>query len=379
MSNRRRIWFLRILALALCAAAGLYLWARFAGPGGGPPPARPQAVRAAVARIGDMDVYFQALGTVSSPNTVTVKSRVDGELTALHFTEGQLVRQGEPLAQIDPRPFEVQLQQAKGQLARDQALLRQAEQELERYRKLIRERSISEQQLESQEGLVGQYQGTILADQAAVADAELQLTYSRITAPVSGRVGLRRVDPGNIIRASDSDGIVVITQMRPMNVIFTLVEKQIPEVVKAMFAARDAGGQLTVEAWSQDNKSLLATGFLLTIDNQIDPATGTVKAKAEFANDDFRLFPNQFVNARLKVRTLEKALIIPTAAVQRNNDGFFVWLEQKGAVRAVAVVTGHTTDAESVIVSGLAEGDVIITDGVDRLRDGTTVQYDNLD
>ncbi|MDL2216475.1 MdtA/MuxA family multidrug efflux RND transporter periplasmic adaptor subunit [Desulfovibrio sp. OttesenSCG-928-M14] len=366
----------RITLALLLLAAGLYALSHFSGKDTGPPPERPQSVRAARARIGDMDIYFQALGTVNSPNTVTVRSRVDGELLALHFSEGQMVGQGDLLAEIDPRPFEVQLRQAQGQLARDEALLRQAELELARYQKLIRERSVSAQQLENQEGLVGQYRGTVISGQAAVADAELQLTYSRVTAPVSGRVGLRKVDPGNIIRASDSDGLVIITQMRPMNVVFTLVEKQIPDVVHAMLKARDEGGKLTVEAWSQDNKTLLAKGELLTIDNQIDTATGTLKAKAEFSNDDFRLFPNQFVNTRLKVSTLEKALIIPTAAVQRNNQGFFVWLEKEGRVQAREITIGYATDVDSVVEAGLEPGDVVITDGVDRLRDGILVSHD---
>ena len=332
---------------------------------------KPQPVRVAEARLGSMDVYFQALGTVTSPNTVTVKSRVDGQLMALHFIEGQVVRQGELLAQIDPRPFEVQLQQAKGSLARDEALLKDAELDLQRYRKLIREQSISAQQLQAQEGLVGQYKGAVISDQAAVADAELQLTYSRITAPISGRVGLKKVDVGNMIRASDSEGIVVITQMRPMHVVFTLVEKLIPEVVPAM----RKGGPLTVEAWGQDNQTLLATGELLTIDNQIDTATGTVKAKAVFTNDDRRLFPNQFVNARLKVRTLDDVLIIPSSAVQRNNDGFFVYIVEDGKTRSQVITVDYATDTETVVKSGLSQGDIVVTDGVDRLRDGIEVTH----
>jgi RND family efflux transporter, MFP subunit len=335
----------------------------------------PQPVRAASARIGNIDVFIQALGTVTSPNTVTVKSRVDGQLMAVHFTEGQLVRAGDLLAEIDPRPFEVQLQQALGNLARDEALLKDAELDLERYRKLIKEQSISAQQLQSQEGLVGQYRGSVVTDKAAVADAELQLTYSRITAPISGRVGLKKVDAGNMIRASDSEGLVVITQMRPMHVVFTLVEKQIPEVVPAMRKE----GPLTVEAWGQDNKTLLATGELLTIDNQIDTATGTVKAKATFANDERKLFPNQFVNARLKVRTLENVLIIPTSAVQRNNDGFFVYAVEQGKTGSRTIAAGYATDTETVVVSGLNEGDVVVTDGVDRLRDGMPVTFEQPD
>lgn len=370
MNIRFTLRILILIAMLLVGAAWL-VSAHFAGR----PPERPapkaQPVRAARARTENMDVFIRALGTVTSPNTVTVKSRVDGQLMALHFTEGQAVRKGDLLAEIDPRPFEVQLQQALGSLARDEALLKDARLDLERYRKLIKERSISEQQLQTQEGLVGQYAGTVITDKAAVANAELQLAYSRITAPISGRVGLKKVDAGNMIRASDSDGLVVITQMQPMHVIFTLVEKQIPEVTAAM----QRSGPLFVEARDQDNRTLLATGKLLTIDNQIDTATGTVKAKAVFANDEHKLFPNQFVNIRLRIATLEQALIIPSSAVQRNNDGFFVYVVQDGKTHSRAIATGHATDMETVVNSGLVAGDTVVTDGVDRLRDGMAVTY----
>jgi len=212
----------------------------------------------------------------------------------------------------------------------------------------------------------------VITDRAAVADAELQLSFSRITAPIPGRVGLKRVDVGNMIRSSDNEGIVVITQIRPMHVIFTLVERQIPEVIAAM----RKGEPLTVEAWSQDNRTLLATGELLTIDNQIDTATGTVRASAAFANDDRRLFPNQFVNTRLNIRTLENVLIIPSSAVQRNNDGFFVYVVRDGKTRSQTITIGYATDTETVVDAGLAAGDVVVTDGVDRLRDGMAVTYD---
>ena len=391
--NKKTLVILAGLA-ALALAAG-WLYARQAEKPAQRPAARVMPVRAAEARLGNMDIFIRALGTVTSPSTVTVRSRVDGQLMALHFAEGQVVRQGDLLAGIDPRPYEVRLQQALGNLARSEALLKDAELDLERYRRLIKERSISEQQLQSQEGLVGQLRGSVVADKATVADAELQLSYSRVTAPISGRVGLRNVDVGNMIRASDSDGIVVITQIRPMHVIFTLVERQIPEVLAAMReggmrghprreaaqAATQTATQterpppvpLIVEAWGQDNSTLLATGELLTIDNQIDTATGTVRAKATFSNDDRRLFPNQFVNVRLKVRTLENVLIIPSSAVQRNNDGFFVYVVQGGKTRSQAITTSHATDTETVVDSGLNKGDVVVTDGVDRLRDGMAV------
>lgn len=375
MSKRPRRFFARIIFVIVLACVAAWGWTRFSGQKerGGPPP--PLVVRAAEARIDDLDVYFKAIGTVTAPNTVTVRSRVDGELVALHFTEGMFVKEGDLLAEIDPRPFEVQKMQAQGQLARDEAQLMQARLELGRYRKLIKEHSISKQQLETQEGLVGQYEGAVLADKAAVADAELQITYSRITAPISGRVGLRQVDAGNIIRSSDSNGIVVINQMRPMDVVFTLVEGQIPDVVAAMIAAQKNGVALEVEVWRQDNKTLLATGSLLTIDNQIDTSTGTVRAKARFANEDYLLFPNQFVNARLRVRTLKNVLVVPTAAVQRRNDGFFVYVVDTGATRTAPVTTGYASDSDTVIESGLKPGEIVVTDGIDRLRDGMAVTY----
>lgn len=364
----------RTPAIIVCVVllAGAFVYYRSLG--GGPPTqegARPLAVRVAKAKIDTVPVYFNALGTVTPPRTVTVKSRVDGELIGLHFEEGQKVREGQLLAEIDPRPFEVQKTQALGNLAKNEALLKDATLDLERYRKLIKERSISQQQLQSQEALVGQYVGSVTADKASVADAELQLTYSRITAPVTGRVGLRKVDVGNIIRASDSDGIVVITQMQPMDVVFTLVEKQIPDVVEAM--RRDS--RLLVEAWGQDSTKKLAAGYLASMDNQIDTSTGTVKAKAVFDNEDELLFPNQFVNIRLRVKQLDNVLTIPSSAVQRNNKGFFVYVVEDGKTRMQELELGYATDRISVVGSGLQTGDIVVTDGVDRLREGSPVSF----
>ena len=372
--EQRKNFFRKALpyaVLALFVIAGYALYARFAGKSAPDAGGRPQNVRVAAVRPGDVPVYLQALGTVTPPNTVVVKSRVDGQLMRLHFAEGQMVNEGDLLAEIDPRPFEVQRQQALGALARDEAQLKGARLDLARFRKLIKEQSVSLQQLQSQEALVGQYEGAVLADKAAVADAELQLVYCRITAPVSGRVGLKQVDEGNMIRASDTNGIVVITQTRPMDVLFTLVEKDIPLVLESM----RVNSSLPVEAWAQDGKTLLSTGVLLSLDNQIDTATGTVKAKARFDNQDDKLFPNQFVSIRLLAKTLENVLIVPSSAVQRGNEGFFVYAVTNGTTRMQPISAAYATANDTVISSGLNTGDIVVTDGVDRLRAGTAVTY----
>jgi multidrug efflux system membrane fusion protein len=360
---------LRFALAVLLVGAGIYAYRHFGGADreSGPPPGA-RTVRAATARTGDVDVYLHALGTATSPNTVTVRSRVDGELVALHFTEGQTVAAGDLLAEIDPRPYQVQLQRAGGALTTDEALLTQARRELERYRKLIKEHSVSAQQLETQEGEVGRREGAVVSDRADVAEAELMLEYCAIRAPVSGRAGLRTVDPGNMIRASDDTGIVVITQLQPMNVTFTLVENQIGDVLKAMSGAAPP----LVEVRGQDG-SFIENGELLTIDNRIDTTTGTVKAKAVFANKDGLLFPNRFVNVRLRVATLKDALLIPTSAVQRNSAGAFVYTVKDGKAAMRNIRLGYAQDDESVVVEGLHAGEVLVIDGVDRLRDGMPV------
>ncbi len=283
-------------------------------------------------------------------------------------------------AQMEQRilELEAQLKQAEGALARDAALLKNARTDLVRYQKLIREQSVSTQQLQNQESLVGQYEGAVLTDEGNIAAAKLQIEYCRITAPVTGRVGLRRVDPGNMIHASDASGITVITQTRPIQVVFTLVEKEIPDVLRAVRKAGKATPpeKLPVEVWGQDGKELIATGELLTLDNQIDTATGTVKAKAVFDNVDEALFPNQFVNARLRVRVLRQALVIPVSAVQRDNKGAFVYtVNATRAAQVRQVTTGYVSGADTVVEQGLAPGDTVVTDGVDRLRQGTPVKY----
>ncbi|MBV8647979.1 MdtA/MuxA family multidrug efflux RND transporter periplasmic adaptor subunit [Paludibacterium sp.] len=329
-----------------------------------------QVVSAATVTAQDMPIYLTALGTATPNNTVTVHSRVDGQLMRLGFTEGQMVKAGQWLAQLDPRPFQVALTQAQGQLARDQALLKNAQIDLARYRTLLAQNSIAEQQVATQEALVTQYQGTVLSDKGSVASAKLQLDYSRITAPVSGRVGLKQVDVGNIVHASDSNGVVVITEVQPMNVVFALPEDQLNQVLPSS----RADAVLPVVAYDRDNRSKLAQGKLLTVDNQVDTTTGTVKLKAVFANQDNALFPNQFVNVRLQTEERKGALVIPTSALQRGQPGTFVYVLNADSTVSVRVVEPGPTEGDQLIVNGgLKAGERVIIDGMDQLRDGAKV------
>jgi multidrug efflux system membrane fusion protein len=328
-------------------------------------------VQAATATSEAVPRYLTGLGTVTAANTVTVRSRVNGQLLALHFQEGQQVKAGDLLAEIDPSQFKVALAQAQGQLAKDNATLANARRDLARYQQLVKTNLVSRQELDTQQSLVTESSGTVKADEAAVASAQLQLDWTRITAPIDGRVGLKQVDIGNQISTSDTTGIVVLTQTHPIDLIFALPENDIATVVKA----QKAGQSLTVEAWDRTNKQKLSTGSLLSLDNQIDTTTGTIKLKARFNNMDDALFPNQFVNARLLVDTEQNAVVIPTAALQMGNEGNFVWvLNDQNKVSKHLVVPGIQDSQKVVISSGLSAGDKVVTDGIDRLTEGAKVE-----
>lgn len=383
MARRRRLWWGVGLIAVLVAA--VLLWR--CGNGGAPGPgmgADAPPVRVAVAVAQDVPHFLNGLGTVLPSSDVLVKSRVDGQLLRLHFQEGRRVAAGDLLAEIDPRPFKAALDEAEGHLARDKAQLENARRDLARYARLARGDFIAEQQYENQRALVRQYEGTVEADQAAVDSARLQLEYSRITAPVGGRLGLRAVDEGNQVKSSDAGGIVRITEVSPCDVLFTLPESQVGLVTQALHRREEdpALPPLTVQAWDREQKRLLGVGELLSLDNQIDTATGTVRLKARFANADGSLYPNQFVNVRLLVRTLHGAVTVPAAAVQLGARGSYVYLVRKedrdGRETDVAVVREVAPGIEAgrleVIDSGLAAGDMVVVDGVDRLRDGIRVR-----
>ncbi|HIC7209329.1 MdtA/MuxA family multidrug efflux RND transporter periplasmic adaptor subunit [Burkholderia stabilis] len=330
----------------------------------------PQPVQVATATQGEMPIVLSALGTVTPLANVTVKTQLSGYLQSVSFQEGQIVKKGDVLAQIDPRPYQVSLENAEGTHARDSALLATARLDLKRYQTLLSQDSIASQTVDTQASLVKQYEGAVKTDQAAIDSAKLNLTYARITAPVSGRVGLRQVDPGNYVTPGDSNGIVVITQLQPMSVIFTTSEDNLPQIVKQV----NAGQKLSVTAYNRNNTVPLETGSLATLDNQIDTSTGTVKLRANFDNKEGMLFPNQFVNTRLLVDVMRNATIVPTSAVLTGSIGQFVYVVKPDNTVTVRKVTIGPVDGERTsIVSGVALGERVVTDGSDRLREGSKI------
>lgn len=385
-SNKSR-WVIAIVVV-VAAIAAVWFWQSRSEPQSAAPGATGQAkpsagagrrgmrsgplapVQAATATEQAVPRYLSGLGTITAANTVTVRSRVDGQLLALHFQEGQQVKAGDLLAEIDPSQFKVALAQAQGQLAKDKATLVNARRDLARYQQLVKTQLVSRQELDAQQALVSETEGTIKADEASVASAQLQLDWSRITAPVAGRVGLKQVDIGNQIASGDTTGIVVITQTHPIDLIFTLPESDIATVMQA----KKAGKPLVVEAWDRTNSNKLSEGVLLSLDNQIDATTGTIKVKARFNNEDDTLFPNQFVNARMLVDTEQNAVVIPAAALQMGNEGHFVWvLNDENKVSKHLVKPGIQDSQKVVISAGISAGDRVVTDGIDRLTEGAKV------
>jgi multidrug efflux system membrane fusion protein len=337
--------------------------------------AAPRAVSVAIAPVQkqDLPVYLVGLGSVTAFNTANIKSRVDGQIMQVNFKEGQTVKQGELLIVIDPRPYEVQLEQMQAQLFRDQAQLRDAKLNLDRYTTLIPSGSISQQQVDTQKALVDQLDGTVRTDQAQIDNAKLQIVYCHITAPFNGRVGLRQVDPGNIIHASDTNPMLILTQLQPIAVIFTLPEDVLPTVSQHM-----KNTTLQVDAFNRDDQTKLATGKLLTIDNEIDPTTGTAKLKAVFDNKDNQLWPNQFVNINLLLETRKNSTVLPTAAILRGPQGTFVYaVKPDKTVEARPVTISLTQGDITVVASGLNPGDTVVTDGQDKLQTGSKIEPRN--
>ncbi len=371
------LWFL-VLLIAGAAGYRYYVQAQpkasAAGQAERVPPKKGSAafpVVAAPVRRGDFSIYLTGLGSATAYNTVTIHSRVDGELIHVAFTEGQLVQKGDLLAEIDPRPFQAQLVQAQGQLARDQAMLENARVDQARYEKLAAQGVIARQQSDTQIANVHQYEGTITADQGAIDNIKLNLVYCRILSPLTGRIGLRLVDQGNIVHAADTNGMATITQLQPIAVIFNLAQDYLPEIMQKW----RAGITLPVEAWDRDLKQRIAIGKLLTVDNAIDPGTGTARLKAEFANLDNSLFPNQFVNARLLIETRRGVVIAPAAAVQHSPTASFVYVVKEDKTVEMRTVTpGPVQGDDALIEDGLKAGEVVVIDGVDKLQQGTRVE-----
>jgi multidrug efflux system membrane fusion protein len=368
--HRWWIWIAVLVVVVGGAALVARRYARAHSKAAAPTSPPALAVSTVPASRGDIGVHLDALGTVTPLATVTVKTRVNGQLMSVNYREGQMVRQGDVLAEIDPRPYQAMLLQAEGQYRRDLALLKGARVDLVRYRNLYARDAIQKQQLDDQLATVQQYEGTVKYDEGQVESAKVNLVYCRITSPVAGRVGLRLVDPGNIVQTTDTTGLVMITQLQPMTVVFSVAEDFLPEIQDQI----RLGNKLQVVALDRAQQRQIASGELLTVDNQIDTTTGTVKLKAIFPNDDLALFPNQFVNAQLLVDVHRGATLVPAAAIQRNAQGAFVYLAKPDQTVSMQPVSVGTTDAdETEILKGLQPGDVIATDNFDKLQDGMRI------
>ena len=369
----RRFWR-RLFGIFIVFIIGALLLVHFIGKrkpaqaSGSVPPAMP--VVAAAAKTGDLPIYLNGLGSAVALYTVTVRTRVDGELFSIPVREGQMVAAGDLIAEIDPRPFQVQLLQAHGQKERDEAILANARVDLERYRILYSQNAVPKQQFDTQAATVNQYEAIVKADEGAIENAQLQLTYAHITSPIRGRIGLRLVDPGNIVHASDQNGLAVITQLQPITVIFNIAEDNIPQVMKKLQARQ----RLLVDAWDRDFKKKIATGALLTIDNAVDVNTGTVRFKAVFPNRDNAMFPNQFVNARLLIDIRRNAVLIPASAIQRGPQTTFVFVvKPDNTVEMRNVVPGPIEADTASVDQGLSKDEIVVTEGVDKLQQGTRV------
>jgi multidrug efflux system membrane fusion protein len=375
----RRFW---IILVVLACLVGVGAWiaqgrqarvqqAKPAPGAAAGPQARPVPVVVTAVRTGDLNVFLTALGSVTPLNTVTVKSRVDGQLLRTHFTEGQIVHAGDLIAEIDPRPFQAQLVQAEGQVARDQANLANARLDLERYQRLAAQEMIARQQLDTQQMVVNQAEAAMKMNAGNIDAIKLQLTYCRITAPITGRVGLRLVDPGNVIKAADSGGLVVITQLEPIALIFSVPEDSLRPILRRF---REGAG-VAVDAYDREGRTKLATGTLAAIDNQIDPSTGTVRMKASFDNKDGSLYPNQFVNARVLIDVLHDALLAPAEAIQRGPQGPFVYVVKPDKiVQLRRVQVGPSEGGTVAVKTGIAAGEALVVDGAEKVQDGARVE-----
>ena len=387
LTSRRRFYVLPISLLVLViAVAGFYFQQSSTLPDGKSVPGKgkhgfeeadaPSAVSIETVTQADFPVYLKGLGTVTALRTVIVKPRVDGELVRIAYTEGQMVKQGDLLAEIDPRPFQIQLQQVEGQMLRDEALLKNAQIDHARYLTLLEQDSIAAQQTVTQEAQVKQYQGLVTMDKAQVDNAKLQLSYTRLTSPIPGRVGLRQIDQGNIVHANDTNGLVVITQLQPISVVFTLPEDQV-QLVTQRWRSNEP---VIVEVYDRAGKTKLAVGKLLAIDNQIDPTTGTLKLKGQFDNNEGTLFANQFVNVKMNLETLHDAVLVSSAAIQHDTQGAFVYVVNPDKTIQIRRVTLGATEAEKVVVqSNLSANEKVVIEGTDRLHEGSRVDITQQD